>query len=140
MYSAWMHMRTTVVVGAAIHDAAGRLLAARRAHPPELAGRWELPGGKVEPGETDVEALIRECREELDVDIAVGARIGGGWPLGGGRVLHAYRATVLRGGVPRPLVHSALRWLAPAELYEVDWLPADLPLVRHLADGRPPAG
>src|SRR5690242_5481959 len=130
-----MHMGTSVVVGAAIYDAAGRLLAARRADPPALAGRWELPGGKVEPGETDVQALVRECREELDVEIAVGDRVGGGWPLGGDWVMHAYRARVRDGGVPRPLVHSALRWLAPAELYEVDWLPADLPLVRCLAAG-----
>jgi 8-oxo-dGTP diphosphatase len=129
-------MRPSVVVGAAIYDTAGRLLAARRAGPPELVGRWELPGGKVEPGETDVEALIRECREELDVDIAVGARIGDGWPLGGDWVMHAYRAAVLRGGVPQPLVHTALRWLAPAELYDVDWLPTDLPLVACLAAER----
>jgi 8-oxo-dGTP diphosphatase len=128
-----MHVRPAVVVGAAIYDTAGRLLAAQRAGPPELAGRWELPGGKVEPGETDVEALIRECREELAVGIAVGARVGDSWPLGGGRVLHAYRAVLLPGGVPRPLVHLALRWLAPADLYEVDWLPADLPLVAYLA-------
>jgi 8-oxo-dGTP diphosphatase len=129
-------MRPRVVVGAAIYDPAGRLLAAQRADPPELAGRWELPGGKVEPGETDSEALIRECREELDVDIAVGARVGDGWPLGGDRVMHVYRAAVLRSGVPRPLVHLALRWLAPADLYDVDWLPADLPLVAYLAADR----
>src|SRR5215467_10554281 len=53
-----------LVVGAAI-IARGRLLAAQRADPPELAGGWELPGGKVEPGESDQEALVRECHEEL---------------------------------------------------------------------------
>ncbi len=59
-----------VVVGAAIvRD--GRLLAARRTEPPGLAGGWELPGGKVEPGETDREALLREIREELGVDVVL---------------------------------------------------------------------
>ncbi|MCL2732926.1 MAG: NUDIX domain-containing protein, partial [Actinomycetia bacterium] len=57
-----------VVVGGAVLDR-GRLLAARRTAPPELAGQWELPGGKVEPGERDEDALVRELREELGVTV-----------------------------------------------------------------------
>src|SRR5882757_6987647 len=65
-----------VVVGAAIvRD--GRLLAQRRARPAELAGRWELPGGRVERGESEAAALRRECREELGALITVLDRIGG---------------------------------------------------------------
>src|SRR6266545_5054036 len=74
-----------VVVGAAILDG-GRLLAAQRGEPPALAGGWELPGGKVEPGESEEDALVRECREELGVEIALGKRVGGDWPLANGMI------------------------------------------------------
>ena len=63
-----------IVAAAIVHD--GRVLACERAAPPEVAGRWEFPGGKVEPGETDAQALARECAEELGVRVAVGARVG----------------------------------------------------------------
>ena len=82
--------RLRVIVGAAI-IACGRVLACERADPPEVAGMWEFPGGKVEPGETDVEALIRECDEELGVRVEVGERVGRDIPLGHGRaVLRVY--------------------------------------------------
>jgi 8-oxo-dGTP diphosphatase len=122
-----------VVVGAAIIDN-GRLLAAQRAEPPELAGCWEFPGGKVDPGETDEQALIRECREELGVDIAVGDRIGSDWPLAiNGYVMRVWTAR-LRGGEPRPLEHLELRWLTRDTLFDVAWLPADLPVVHAVGD------
>jgi 8-oxo-dGTP diphosphatase len=122
--------RVTVVVGAAILDG-GRLLAARRSEPPALAGGWELPGGKVEPGEDDQAALVRECREELGVEIALGERVGGDWPMPGPTLLlRVWTATVVA-GEPRPLEdHSELRWLAPHEWYDVAWLAADLPVVQ----------
>lgn len=69
-----------MVVGAAVLND-GRLLAARRSAPPDLAGRWELPGGKIEPGETPEHALVRELREELGVEAEPVARIPGEWPL-----------------------------------------------------------
>lgn len=121
-----------VVVGAAIiRD--GRLLAAQRAEPPELAGGWEFPGGKVDPGESDADALVRECHEELGVKVRLGARIGGDWPLGEGSVLRVWTAELLD-GEPVALEHRALRWLAPRELYDVGWLPGDLPVVAALRD------
>src|SRR5215467_10554213 len=113
-----------LVVGAAI-IARGRLLAAQRADPPELAGGWELPGGKVEPGESDQEALVRECHEELGVGVTVGRRVGEEWPLHNGYVMHVWTATIAD-GEPRALEHSDLRWLSVAELLDVPWLPADL--------------
>ena len=119
----------TVVVGAAILDG-DRLLAARRTEPPALAGGWELPGGKVEPGEDDRAALVRECREELGVEITLGARVGEDWPMSGDALLRVWIATVVA-GVPCPLEdHSELRWLAPHEWYDVAWLAADLPVVQ----------
>ncbi|MBC9711042.1 (deoxy)nucleoside triphosphate pyrophosphohydrolase [Streptomyces sp. TRM66268-LWL] len=118
-----------VVVGAALwHE--GRILAARRSAPPELAGRWELPGGKVEEGERPEEALVRELREELGVEAEPVERIPGEWPLGRpGYVLQVWSAKLLS-GEPAPLEdHDALRWLRTDELDEVDWLDQDRPAV-----------
>ncbi|MCG5216753.1 (deoxy)nucleoside triphosphate pyrophosphohydrolase [Streptosporangium sp. KLBMP 9127] len=117
-----------VVVGAAI-VADGRLLAAQRAEPPELAGGWEFPGGKVEPGESDHDALIRECDEELGVKIAIGGQVGGEWALRNDYVLRVWLAEVVE-GVPVAKEHLELRWLSPAAFYDVPWLEADLPVVR----------
>lgn len=116
-----------VVVGAAIIKD-GRLFAAQRAQPAELAGGWEFPGGKVDPGESDEDALVRECAEELGVQVKLVDRVGGDWPLGRERVLRVWTAEIV-GGAPQPLEHTALRWLAADELYDVDWLPGDLPVV-----------
>ncbi|MGW7412236.1 (deoxy)nucleoside triphosphate pyrophosphohydrolase [Streptomyces sp. NPDC054863] len=116
-----------VVGGALCHD--GRLLAARRSAPPELAGRWELPGGKLEPGETPEQALVRELREELGVEAEPVERIPGEWPLKPGYVLQVWTARLLS-GEPRPLEdHDELRWLGPEESDTVDWLDQDRPAV-----------
>jgi 8-oxo-dGTP diphosphatase len=123
-----------VVVGAALLDG-GRLLAARRSAPADLAGRWELPGGKVEPGEAPAAALVRELREEIGVEVAVG-RI---WDV----LFHAYPAFDLVmlvyacrivSGDPRAVEVADLRWLPPDELPAWDILPADRPLVQRLVD------
>ncbi|MFD5146408.1 (deoxy)nucleoside triphosphate pyrophosphohydrolase [Streptomyces sp. NPDC058401] len=121
-------MTVRVVVGGALcHE--GRLLAARRSAPPELAGRWELPGGKAEPGESVPEALVRELREELGVETEALERIPGEWPLKPGLVLHVWTARLLSGD-PLPLEdHDELRWLRPEELDSVDWLDQDRPAV-----------
>jgi 8-oxo-dGTP diphosphatase len=124
-----------VVVGAAIL-AGGRLLAAQRSAPPALAGRWELPGGKVEPGETDQAALVRECREELGIDVMLGTRIGRDWRIGTYGVLRVWLATVVS-GEPQPLEHRQLRWLTVDELHDVDWLPGDLPVVERIGSMMP---
>jgi 8-oxo-dGTP diphosphatase len=121
-----------VIVGAAIiRDS--RVLACARTEPPEFAGRWEFPGGKVEPGETEVEALIRECVEELGVPVSVGTRVGTDIPLGHGwAVLRVYQATLIDGDQPQLIEHGDMRWLAVGELDSVDWLPADAPIVAAL--------
>jgi 8-oxo-dGTP diphosphatase len=122
-----------VVVGAALLDG-GRLLAARRSAPPELAGRWELPGGKVEAGETPEAALVRELREELGVEVEPVERVPGEWPLKPPYVLKVWTARLLPGsGEPKPLQdHDALRWLAPDEIWSVNWLDQDVPAVRDV--------
>ncbi|MEV0178171.1 (deoxy)nucleoside triphosphate pyrophosphohydrolase [Streptomyces sp. NPDC050625] len=122
-----------VVVGAALFDG-DRLLAARRSAPPELAGRWELPGGKVEPGESPDAALVRELREELGVETEAVERVPGEWPLRPPYVLHVWTARLRPGSAdPKPLQdHDELRWLAPAEIWSVDWLDQDVAAVRQL--------
>ncbi|MET9297988.1 MULTISPECIES: (deoxy)nucleoside triphosphate pyrophosphohydrolase [Micromonospora] len=121
-----------VVVGAAIIEG-GRVLACERSAPPEVAGRWEFPGGKVEPGEAETDALARECAEELGVRVAVGARVGRDVRMAHGRsVLRVYAARLLHGDEPKALEHAELRWLTAAELDSVDWLPADVPIVAAL--------
>ncbi|MGW6360225.1 (deoxy)nucleoside triphosphate pyrophosphohydrolase [Streptomyces sp. NPDC055092] len=127
----------TVVVAAALQEN-GRLLAARRSAPPELAGRWELPGGKVEPGEDPKRALVRELREELGIGAELVARVPGEWPLKPGYVLRVWTARLLSGS-PRPLEdHDELRWLGPDEIWSVDWLDQDVPAVKAvLAAQRP---
>jgi 8-oxo-dGTP diphosphatase len=121
------------VIVAAVIVMAGRVLACERSAPPEVAGRWEFPGGKVEPGETDAQALARECAEELGVRVRVDARVGPDVPLAHGRaVLRVYAVTLLNGDRPRALEHSAMRWLSVGELDSVPWLPADKPIVAEL--------
>ncbi|MCS0602348.1 (deoxy)nucleoside triphosphate pyrophosphohydrolase [Streptomyces sp. LP11] len=122
-----------VVVGAALLDS-GRLLAARRSAPAGLAGRWELPGGKVEPGERPEDALTRELREELGVDAEPVERVPGQWPLREPYVLWVWTARLLPGSrAPAPLQdHDELRWLAPAALWDVPWLDQDVPAVREV--------
>ncbi|MDI1456126.1 (deoxy)nucleoside triphosphate pyrophosphohydrolase [Streptomyces sp. ATE26] len=124
----------TVVVGAALLDA-GRLLAARRSAPPELAGRWELPGGKVEPGERPEDALTRELAEELGIDAEPVERVPGEWALKPPYVLRVWTARLRPGSAaPRPLQdHDELRWLTPERLWEVPWLDQDVPAVREVA-------
>ncbi|MEU9762793.1 (deoxy)nucleoside triphosphate pyrophosphohydrolase [Streptomyces sp. NPDC047987] len=133
-------MDDRVVVAGAVFDR-GRLLAARRSAPPELAGRWELPGGKLEPGETGEQALVRELREELGVETRPLERVPGEWPLKPGYVLRVWTARLVS-GEPAPLQdHDELRWLGPDEIDAVDWLDQDLPAVaaavRCLPDGAP---
>lgn len=121
-----------LVVGAALVRA-GRVLAARRTAPAELAGRWEFPGGKVEAGESVAAALVRECAEELGVQVAALAEIAA---AGDGRIeLRLWSAHLLSGEPVALADHDELRWLAADELDAVDWLPVDvtlLPAVRAL--------
>jgi 8-oxo-dGTP diphosphatase len=122
------------IVGAAILDDAGRVLGAERAEPPSMAGMWEFPGGKVEPGEAELDALRRECQEELDVAIEAIERLGGDVTLPSGAVLKVWTARLLDGEEPVAVEHTELRWLALSELDDVPWLPADAPLVELLRE------
>jgi 8-oxo-dGTP diphosphatase len=127
-------MPTQIVVAGAV-IAGSQVLVAQRVRPPELAGRWELPGGKVAPGETEPDALARELAEELGLqagDVAVGDRLGADIVLNETTTLRAYRVRLLR-GEPHPHDHQALRWVTAAELHDVDWVPADRAWLSELA-------
>jgi 8-oxo-dGTP diphosphatase len=114
-----------VVAAAIVRN--GRVLAARRARPAELAGGWEFPGGKVEPGEAEAAALARECREELGVRISVGPRLGAATD---GRIaLVLYAASLVSGEPTAHDDHDELRWIGRAALRHVGWLPTDLELL-----------
>jgi 8-oxo-dGTP diphosphatase len=132
------------VVGAAIVDG-DRVLVAQRAGGPYDAC-WEFPGGKVERGESDLSALVREIREELGIAIEPQAFVGevlldgvvaGGAP--GASTLRVWWARITDGGLPVAHEHAQLRWVAAAELDDLDWIPADrpmLPAVRRLLHRR----
>jgi 8-oxo-dGTP diphosphatase len=119
-----------VVAGALI--AGGALLAAQRERPPELAGLWELPGGKVAPGESDADGLARELHEELGVEVAVGEQLGADVALNQTTTLRAYRVTQIA-GVLRANDHRALRWVTADELESLPWVPADRAWLGDLA-------
>ncbi|GAB2876667.1 (deoxy)nucleoside triphosphate pyrophosphohydrolase [Nocardioides pacificus] len=118
------------MVGAAIVRGR-RVLAARRTSPAAAAGRWEFPGGKVEPGETPDDAIRREVAEELACTVRVIGWLAGVVPIGLTHELEV-AVTELVDGDPVPGEHDAVRWLAPEELGDVDWLEPDRPFLPEL--------
>ncbi len=128
-----------LVVAAALYDAEGRVLIAQRPQGRHQAGRWEFPGGKVAPGESERQALVRELREELGILVTASRPFM--------RLEHSYpdRSVELSmwivegfAGTPRGLDGQELRWVAPARLGDEDLLEADQPFVEALI-GLPPA-
>ena len=126
-------MKTVRVVAAVIREG-DRIFATQRGYGPFKDG-WEFPGGKIEPGETPQAALIREIREELDSEIAVGEKlcqIEYDYPdfhLSMG----CYDCRLLSGDLTLK-EHESARWLRSAELEDVNWLPADRELIDLLKD------
>jgi len=118
---------TVRVVGAAILEA-DRCLVAQRGPKMSGAGKWEFPGGKIEPGETAAAALVREIAEELGLVVEVDERLGQSEVTAGGRrlKLEIFTARRLR-GAPVAREHAALRWVTAAELDGLDWADADVP-------------
>ena len=128
-------MKTVRVAAAVIRDG-GRVFAAQRA-----GGGWEFPGGKIEPGESPQQALIREIREELDLGIAVGGDLA---------VLEfdypAFHLSMqcfwcrITEGTPVLKEHADARWLGAEDLDSVDWLPADRTLIGQVRAALPGFG
>lgn len=117
------------VVCGLIEDGVGRVLACRRAEG-RLAGMWEFPGGKLEEGEDALQALVRELREELGVEVECGKAM---MPVEHDYGDLAIRLIPLRcrivSGEPHPHEHDAIRWVGPGEVGELSWAAADVPVV-----------
>jgi 8-oxo-dGTP diphosphatase len=126
-----------LVAAVALVDIDGRVLLADRPAGKSMAGLWEFPGGKVDPGETPEYALVRELQEELGIETAASCLAPIGFASHGYEKFHllmplfACRKWI---GVPRPREGQTLKWVAPAELAKYPMPPADLPLVGLLRD------
>lgn len=124
---------TTIVVTAAVIERKGRFLITRRLAGTHLAGLWEFPGGKCEPGETHAACLAREIEEELGVRATVGAEILSTTHTYPDRQVELHFLQCRVAGTPRPLAGQEMRWAAPAELQRFDFPPADAELIGRLS-------
>jgi (d)CTP diphosphatase len=119
-----------VRVVAGLVERHGLLLIARRGPAMELAGCWEFPGGKLEPGESPADALVRELDEELGVRVRPREEIGvAEFEHGGRRIRLEGWAATLEAGEPEPREHDAVLWVDPARLAPQVLAPADVPLL-----------
>ncbi len=121
-----------IVVAAALVDRDGRVLVQQRPEGTSMAGLWEFPGGKIEPGETPEAALIRELAEELGIVVdhaCLAPACFASEPLGDRHLLLLVYALRKWRGVPEARHATALRWVRPVELYGLDMPPADRPLI-----------
>ncbi|MFS4436778.1 (deoxy)nucleoside triphosphate pyrophosphohydrolase [Paracoccaceae bacterium GXU_MW_L88] len=130
-------MKTVLVSAVALIDPDGRVLLAQRPEGKSLAGMWEFPGGKIEPGETPEAALIRELHEELGIDTWASCLA----PLT--FASHSYESFHLLmplfacrkwNGIPQPKEGQTLAWVRPNEMKSYPMPPADLPLIPILRD------
>jgi 8-oxo-dGTP diphosphatase len=130
-------MKITLVVACALVDADRRVLIAQRPEGKQLAGLWEFPGGKIEAGETPEAALIRELREELDIEtkeaclapLTFASHSYDDWHL----MMPLYVCRKWQ-GTPVTKEHSALKWVRPQKLHDYPMPPADIPLIAPLCD------
>lgn len=128
-------MKNIEVVAAVITNKEGLIYCVKRDNRGEAANKWEFPGGKIEPGETREEALIREIKEELSADIKVGTFVT--------TVNHQYKTFYLTMHVYYAVVvngelvlseHTDFKWLKSNELDKLDWADADIPVVEKLVE------
>jgi 8-oxo-dGTP diphosphatase len=126
---------TDLEVVAAVFLKDGRILGCRRAPGRPAAGKWELPGGKVEPGEDPRDALRREVSEELAVDVVVGDLLDRSSTAVGSLTidLACYEVVLTSSGPSSSTDHDASMWLEPADVMELEWATPDLPMVRKIS-------
>ncbi len=120
-----------VVAAAIVVD--HRLLIAQRAENMSSALLWEVPGGKVEAGESDLEALRRELKEELAIDVEVQDFMGMSCVVVGNKEIEMYvYRCIIQHGEPKAMEHKKLMWADESDLLSVSWAPADIPLIPQL--------
>ena len=123
-------------VTAAIIRQEQQYLICQRAHDDELPLLWEFPGGKLEPGETLEECIIRECQEELGVDIRICGEFGKtSYPYKQWELVFTFFDAEIAAGTPVTTVHEQIRWVSAAELKEYTFCPADVEIVEKLVNG-----
>jgi 8-oxo-dGTP diphosphatase len=130
-------VKLTLVVAAALLDADGRVLIAKRPEGKQLAGLWEFPGGKVEAGERPEETLIRELREELGIDVkepCLAPLSFASYRYEDFHLLMPLYVCRRWEGTPRALEHAELAWVLPPRLRDYPMPPADEPLIPALID------
>lgn len=130
-------LRIVHVVAAALIDRDGHVLMAQRPEGKPLAGLWEFPGGKVEPGEIPEAALRRELYEELGIDVCISCMMPFSFASHSYERFHLVMPLFLIrnwDGLPRPLAAAALKWTKPARLGDLAMPEADRPLVAQLQD------
>jgi 8-oxo-dGTP diphosphatase len=129
-----------LVVAAALFDGEGRVLLQQRPPGKPMAGLWEFPGGKIEPGETPEAALVRELHEELGIRLReedLKPATFASAPLAGRHLLLLLYVSKAWEGAPVAHHATALRWARPEEMRALPMPPADVPLVEWLVNGRP---
>lgn len=125
-------MKRINVVGAVLLRE-GKILAAQRSETMSLPLMWEFPGGKIEQGETPVEALRRELKEELLCDAVVGDHVETTeHDYDFGTVILSTYFCTLNGADPQITEHAAIRWVGASELLDLEWAPADIPAVQKV--------
>lgn len=130
MVDAFPGTRLVVKVPCAVIEHEGKIFAAQRGPDTSLPLKWEFPGGKLEDGETEVEGLIREIREELEVEITIGDRLPLSVRDDGWREIQLVPFVCqLRTFDIHLTEHAQMRWLAPDELAILDWAEADLGVI-----------
>ena len=126
-----------LVVAVALVDPDGRVLMAQRPEGKAMAGLWEFPGGKIEPGERPEDALIRELREELGIAVkeaCLAPFTFASHTYGGFHLLMPLYICRRWDGTPAPLHHAALKWVRPRDMKDFPMPAADLPLIPMLRD------
>ena len=126
-------MKQMNVVGAILMEK-NRILCAQRGETKTLAKLWEFPGGKIEIGETPQEALARELKEELMIEVEIASELfeQTSYAYDFGKVNLTTFICLLKSGRPQLTEHIEVKWLKPSELKSLEWAPADIPAVNKL--------
>jgi mutator protein MutT len=127
-----------ITVVAAVLERDGHFLVTRRLEGVHLAGMWEFPGGKVDPGETHATALKRELHEELDTDVDVGQLLFETTHDYGSIAVRLFFYSCALAGTPRPLLGQEMRWVARPDLRSLGFPEADAELIKRLAASAAP--